>query len=77
MKKGRDREKKEKTDDYSGHYVIASSGPPERGPLERRLLVPIASLAAFAAHARDSSLRARGLRQAGPGFRFRRCLGGE
>ena len=33
-------EKKEKTDDYSGHYVIASSRPPECRPLERRLLVP-------------------------------------
>ena len=40
MRKGRDGEKKtggkktgkkgEKTDDYSGHYVIASSRPPER-----------------------------------------------
>ena len=30
-----------KTDDYSGHYVIASSRPPERRPLERRPLVPI------------------------------------
>ena len=29
------RKKKEKTDDYSGHYVIASSQPPERQPLER------------------------------------------
>ena len=40
MRKGRDGEKrggkKEKTDDYSGHYVIASSRPPERRPLERR-----------------------------------------
>ena len=34
-------EKKEKTDDYSGHYVIASSRPPERRPLKRRTLVPI------------------------------------
>ena len=33
--------KKEKTDDYSGHYVIASGWPPERRPLERRTLVPI------------------------------------
>ena len=32
MRKGRDRGygKKEKTGDYSGHYVIASSRPPER-----------------------------------------------
>ena len=52
MRKGRDGEKnggkkrggekkREKTDDYSGHYVIASSRPPERRPLERRTLVPI------------------------------------
>ena len=26
------------TDDYSGHYVIASSWPPERRPLERLIL---------------------------------------
>ena len=32
--------KKEKTDDYSGHYVIASSRPPKRRPLERPTLVP-------------------------------------
>ena len=30
----------EKTDDYSGHYVIASRRPPECRPLERRTLVP-------------------------------------
>ena len=51
MRKGRDGEKngekkktgkkREKTDENSGHYVIASSRPPERGPLERRPLVPI------------------------------------
>ena len=54
MRKGRDggeMGKKEKTDDYSGHYVIASSRPherrlpnrrpPERRPLERRTLVTI------------------------------------
>ena len=53
MRKGRDggkkREKKngkktgkkrEKTDENSGHYVIASSRPPERRPLERRTLAP-------------------------------------
>ena len=36
-KKGGDGEtgKKENTDDYSGHYVIASSQLPERWPLER------------------------------------------
>ena len=42
MRKGRDRKKKgkkkikEKTDENSGHYVVASSRPPERRPLERR-----------------------------------------
>ena len=51
MRKGRDggkrekkrnwRKKKEKTDENSGHYVITSSRPPERRPLERRTLVPI------------------------------------
>ena len=47
MRKGRDggkREKnwkkKEKTDENSGHYVIASSRPPECRPLERRTLAP-------------------------------------
>ena len=49
MRKGRDREKqvkkktgkkREKTDGNSGHYVIASSRPPERRPLERRTLAP-------------------------------------
>ena len=47
MRKGRDGGEtgkkngggeKEKTD---GHYVIASSRPPERRPLERRMLAPI------------------------------------
>ena len=33
-------EEKEKTDDYSGHYVIAMSRPPKCCPLERRTLVP-------------------------------------
>ena len=33
--------KKENTDENSGHYVIASSRPPERRPLERRPLVPM------------------------------------
>ena len=44
MRKGRDGEKREKrggTDENSGHYVIASSRPPERRPLERRTLAPI------------------------------------
>ena len=47
MRKGRDGgngkktgEKKEKPDENSGHYVIASSRPPERQPLERRTLAP-------------------------------------
>ena len=54
MRKGRDgekngkngkkkREKREKTDGNSGHYVIASSRPPERRPLERRTLAPIST----------------------------------
>ena len=38
---GKKREKKEKTEENSGHYVIASSRPPERRPLERRTLAPI------------------------------------
>ena len=51
MRKGCDggkkrTKKKEKTDEYSGHYVIASSRPPERRPLERRTLAPIPSLTA-------------------------------
>ena len=55
MRKGRDGEKKkngkktgkktgkkkENTDENSGHYVVASSRPPERRPLERRTLAPI------------------------------------
>ena len=51
MRKGRDGEKKngkkkkrEKTDGNSGHYVIASSRPPERWPLERRTLAPKKSI---------------------------------
>ena len=45
MRKGRDGGGKKtglekKTDDFSGHCVIASSQPPERRPLERRTLVP-------------------------------------
>ena len=31
--------KKEKDDENSGHYVISSSRPPERRPVERRTLV--------------------------------------
>ena len=31
----------EKTDQNSGHYIIASSLPPEQQPLERRMFVPI------------------------------------
>ena len=45
MRKGRDGGKnggkKEKTDENSGHYIIASSRPPERRPLDRRTLAPI------------------------------------
>ena len=50
MRKGRDggkkrgekkEKKRENADDYSGHYVIASSRPPEHRPLERRMLMPI------------------------------------
>ena len=35
---------KEKTGEYSGHYVIASSRPPERRPLKRHMHVPISAL---------------------------------
>ena len=38
---GHDRENGKKNDIYSGHYVIASSRPPEWQLLERRTLVPI------------------------------------
>ena len=47
MRKGRGGEKNGgkkrggKMDENSGHYVIASSRPPERRPLERRTLSPI------------------------------------
>ena len=49
MRKGRDggtgkktgKKREEKTDENSGHYVIASSRPPDRRPLERRTLAPI------------------------------------
>ena len=40
-KTGEKKEKKEKTDENSGHYVIASSRLPKRQPLERRTLAPI------------------------------------
>ena len=33
--------REEKTDENSGHNVIARSLPPEQRPLERRTLVPI------------------------------------
>ena len=42
-KKNREK-KRENTDENSGHYVIASSRPPERRPLERRTLAPISPL---------------------------------
>ena len=50
MREGRDGDKKnggkkEKTDENSGHYVIASSQPPERRPLECRTLAPKSGLA--------------------------------
>ena len=47
MRKGRDGGNgkktggKKKTDGNSGHFVVASSRPPERRPLERRTLAPI------------------------------------
>ena len=48
MRNGRDGgkkqeigEEKEKNDENSGHYVIASSRPPECRQLELRTLVPI------------------------------------
>ena len=34
---------KKRAEDNSGHYVVASSRPPERRPLERRTLAPIRS----------------------------------
>ena len=37
---GEGGKKEEKTDENSGHYVIASSRAPERRPLERRTLAP-------------------------------------
>ena len=45
MRRRKKREKKEEknkenTNENSGHYVIASSRPPERRPLERRTLAP-------------------------------------
>ena len=39
-KKRKKKEKKRKECLFSGHYIIASSLPPERRPLERRTLVP-------------------------------------
>ena len=43
-KKEKEKREKEKNGVFSGHYVIASSLPPERRPLERCTLVPITSL---------------------------------
>ena len=37
----KEKKEKEKNVVFSGHYVIASSRPPERRPLERRMLVPM------------------------------------
>ena len=39
MGKNTGKKEKEKTDDYSGNYVITSSWPPERRPLEQCMLV--------------------------------------
>ena len=39
-KTGKKRKEKENTGENSGHYVIASKRPPERRPLERRMLAP-------------------------------------
>ena len=55
MRKGRDGgkrgekngKKKEKTDENSGHYVVASNRPLERRPLERRTLAPITNKASM------------------------------
>ena len=43
MRKVDDGKRKEKNGVFSGHYVIASSLPPEQRPLECRTLVPIES----------------------------------
>ena len=40
MRKVDDGKRKEKYGIFSGHYVIASSLPPERRPLEPRTLMP-------------------------------------
>ena len=40
MRKGNNGERKEKTDENSGHYMIASSWPPERRTLEHHKLMP-------------------------------------
>ena len=43
MRKVDDGEKKRKKENnvvFSGHYVISSSRPPDRRPLERSMLVP-------------------------------------
>ena len=42
-KEKKEKKKKEKNGVFSGHYVIASSLPPERRPLKRRTLVPKAT----------------------------------
>ena len=39
-KRKKKKKKREKNDVFSGHYVVASSRPPERRPLERRTLAP-------------------------------------
>ena len=40
-KNGGENRKKEKNYENCDHYIIASSGQPERRPLERRTCVPI------------------------------------
>ena len=44
---------KEKTDENSGRYVIASSRPPERRPMERRTLAPIYARSFYGANLWD------------------------
>ena len=51
------KKKKENTDEDSGHYVIASSRPPNRRPLERRTLAPKISAGVFAIPPRINRVR--------------------
>ena len=43
-KNKREKNKREKTDGNSGNYVIASSWPPERRPLERHTLAQVSDI---------------------------------